>query len=348
MRFKDLADRLRAKAGRILALVALVLAGSYFAFIEVAGPSVEVVRVARRDLVQSVVASGRVARPHRVDVGTQVIGTVKEVPVAEGASVKAGQLLIVLESKEVRAAEREAQATLNNARAQYERNRALNQKGFIGAAVLDDSRRALQVSRTQLDAVRAKIDYLNIRAPVDGTLIARDVERGETVQPGKVLLVLSPVGDTQLVLQIDERNLGRLKIGQEALASADAFPAQRFGAVLGYINPGVDAQRGTVEVKLDVPRPPDYLRDDMTVSVDIETERHRGVLVLPASAIHDLGGAPYVLVVRDARAERQAVKLGLRGEGAVELLDGVAADEAVVLNANATFKAGRRVRMAGP
>ena len=69
------------------------------------------------------------------------------------------------------------------------------------------------------------------------------------VQPGKVLMVLSPAGETQLVLQIDERNLGRLKLGQRALASADAYPQERFAAELVYINPGVDAQRGTVEVQ---------------------------------------------------------------------------------------------------
>jgi HlyD family secretion protein len=331
---------------RIVAALVVAATLGYFAFIEIAGPTVEVARVARRDIVQTVVASGRVAKPHRVDIGAQVTATVTRVPVAEGAKVKAGQLLIVLESKEGQAAERQAQATLANAASQYERNRALHQKGFIGAAALDDAKRNFDVSRTQLDAARAKLDYLEIRAPVDGTLIARDVERGETVQPGKTLMVLSPGGATQLVLQIDERNLGRLKIGQQALASADAFPAQRFGATVAYINPGVDAQRGTVEVKLDIPQPPDYLRDDMTVSVDIETERHRGVLVLPANAVHDVAGTPYVLVVRGARAERQAVKLGLRGEAAVEVLDGVAEGEATVLNTNAAFKPGRRVRVA--
>ena len=328
--------------------LAAVLVVAYFAFVEIAGPSVETARVTRRDIVQSVVASGRVAKPHRVDIGSQVTATVVEVPVAEGAFVKAGQRLIVLDSKEARAAERQAQATLDNARAQYERNRTLHQKGFIGAATLDDSQRNLDVSRTQLDAARAKLDYLLIKAPVDGTLIARDVERGESVQPGKVLMVLSPDGDTQLVLQIDERNLGRLRLGQKALASADAFAAQRFEAVLTYINPGVDAQRGTVEVKLDVPKPPDYLRDDMTVSVDIETDRHHAALVLPTGAVHDVGGAPYVFAVRGGHAVRQAVKLGLRGEGAVEVLEGLGEGELAVLNANAAFKGGRRVRVAGP
>jgi HlyD family secretion protein len=108
----------------------------------------------------------------------------------------------------------------------------------------------------------------------------------------------------------------------------------------------VDAQRGTVEVKLDVAQPPEYLRDDMTVSVDIEADRHRGVLVLPAAAVYDAGGVPYLLAVRGGRAVRQSVKLGLRGEAAVEVLEGVAEGEVVMLGASAAFKPGRRVRVA--
>ena len=338
-------ERLVRLRWRIGGVIALVVVAGYFGVVTLAGPKVDAARVMRRDIVQTVVASGRVAKPHRVDIGAQVVATVIEVPVAEGATVKAGQTLIVLESNEARAAERQAQVTLDNARAQYERNRSLHQKGFIGAAALDDLQRNVDVSRTQLDAARAKLGYLLIRAPVAGTLIARDVERGELVQPGMALMVLSPAGATQLVLQIDERNLGRLALGQHALASADAYATQRFDAVVAYINPGVDAQRGTVEVKLDVAQPPDYLRDDMTVSVDIETERHHSALVLPASAVYDVGAAPYVLAVRGERAVRQSVKLGLRGEGAVEVLDGVAEGELVVLGANAAFKPGRRVRI---
>lgn len=333
---------------RIAAGLALALIAGYLAFAELAGPKVDVAAVARRDVVQSVVASGRVAKPHRVDIGAQVIASVVEVPVAEGAMVKTGQRLVVLESKEARAAERQAKATLDNARAQYERNRALNQKGFIGAAALDDARRNLDVSETQLDAARAKLDYLLIKAPVDGTLIARDVERGDVVQPGKVLMVLSPGGATQLVLQVDERNLGRLRVGQKALASADAYPTERFAAVVAYINPGVDAQRGTVEVKLDVGAPPDYLRDDMTVSVDIEVERHPNALALPSGAVYDTGSGPFVLAVRSGHAVRQAVKLGLRGEGAVEVLGGIGEGELAMLNGNAGFKPGGRVRVAAP
>jgi HlyD family secretion protein len=369
------------------------------------GPSVAVDKVVRRDVVQSLVASGRVETPYRVGIGAQVVGTVAKVPVAEGDRVKAGQALIVLEAREAEALERQAEVAvaqaearlrqlrelqlpvagqslrqaevnLENARATYERNRRLHESGFIGRSALDESQRALDVAQTQVDsarkqvetarpsgsdyalaasalaqaqaslqAARARLAYTTIRAPRDGILIARDVEAGDVVQPGKSLMVLSPEGETQVVVQIDERNLARLKVGQPALASADAYPNERFKAEVVYLNPGVDPQRGTVEAKLRVAEPPAYLRQDMTVSVDIEVERHPGVLALRAEALRDLGSAkPWVLKVNGSRTRRQDVALGLRGEGWAEIRAGLAENDLVVPADNTAIKAGRRVR----
>jgi len=138
------------------------------------------------------------------------------------------------------------------------------------------------------------------------------------------------------VLQIDERNLGRIALGQHALASADAFPNQRFDAVIGYINPGVDISRASVEVKLVVPQPPDYLRQDMTVSVDIESARRDQALVVPVRSVYDmLSGSPWIMGVRDGRAIKQPVTLGIRGNSDVEILSGAAeGDLAVPVTAN--------------
>ena len=407
MTLRSALERLHLRGWRlgaaIGALLLLAFGVARFAF----GPSVEVFKVVRRDVVQTVVASGRVETPYRVDIGSQVVGTVAQVPVEKGDQVKAGQTLIVLESSEAQAlvkqaelavtqAEarlrqlrelqlpvanqslRQAQANLENAQVTYERNKRLYESGFIGKSVLDESQRALDVAHTQVDtahkqvetarpagsdtamanaalaqaqaslqAARARLAYATITAPRDGTLIARDVERGDVVQPGKALMVLSPEGETQLVLQIDERNLGRLKVGQPALASADAYPNERFKAEVVYINPGVDAQRGTVEVKLRVPDPPAYLRQDMTVSVDIEVERHAGALALRSEGVRELGSAaPWVLKVNGGFAHRQNVTLGLRGEGWTEIRAGLSEGDLVVPADNTEIKPGRRVRTA--
>jgi len=235
---------------------------------------------------------------------------------------------------------RQAEVTFRNADKQLGRNRELFAKGFIGQA-------ALAQARANLQATQAKLDQMTIEAPVDGTLIARSVERGNVVQPGKALMVLSPAGVTQLVVQIDEKNLNLLALGQQALASADAYPGERFRARIAYINPGVDPLRGSVEVKLDVPNPPAYLLQDMTVSVDVEVARRDSILFLPADGVHDLAGAaPWVQVIRDGRVARQDVKLGARGEGRVEIAAGLSEGERVVPSTRTGLREGEAVHVA--
>jgi len=392
---------------RTPALAAILLVGAALAFGPrlVEGPKVPVVEVARRDFVQTVVASGRVEAPHRVSVGAQITGTVERVPVAEGQSVAAGQVLIEIENTEWRAASaqaeiavtqararlrqlrevqapvaeqalRQARVTLDTARSQGRRAEDLFRQGFIGAAALDDARKAehlaeaqWQAAQKQLQSVqpggsdvavaesalaqaqagaaaaRSRLAYTTILAPVAGTLIDRSVEPGDVVQPGKALMVLSPAGATQLVVQIDEKNLALLRPGQAARASADAYPELRFDAELAYINPGVDAQRGSVEVKLAVPAPPDYLRQDMTVSVDIRVAERRGAVLVPTDAVHDLGAPqPWVLKVVDGRARRQHLRLGLRGGGTSVVLEGLSAGDLVVAAGSGELADGARIR----
>ena len=371
------------------------------------GPQVTTGSVLRRDLVQTVVASGHVEAPHRLDVGVQITGTVLRIPVTEGQAVKAGDLLVELEAAELTATGRQAdvavvqaqarlrqlqevqgpvaaqtlrqaQANLANARAALARSQDLFGQGFIGQAALDDARKTavladaeVRAAQKQLDtkaptgsdralalanvagaqasaqAARARTGYAVVRAPVAGTLIARNVEVGDVVQPGKVLMTLSPQGRTQLVVAIDEKNLALLALGQEALVSADAYPTQRFAATLAYINPGVNATTGSVEVKLDVAAPPAVLKQDMTVSVDIEVARRAQALIVPLASVHDTDATPWVLRLEGRKAMRQPVQLGLRSGGLAEVLGGLSEGDAVLVGSPA-IEPGARVRAAPP
>jgi HlyD family secretion protein len=201
---------------------------------------------------------------------------------------------------------------------------------------------ALAKGAPLLDVETEKI-VNSVEAPVAGTLIARNVEAGDVVQPGRVLMTLSPHGRTQLVVAIDEKNLALLALGEPALASADAYPTLRFPATLAYINPGVNATTGAVEVKLDVTAPPAVLKQDMTVSVDIEVARRAQALIVPLAAVRDAGGVPWVLRLEGRRAVRRSVQLGLRSDGLAEVLGGLSEGDAVLVGA-ADVEPGARVR----
>lgn len=392
----------------ILALAVVLALGAWQGARLIFGPAVVVDPVKRGHLIETVVASGHVETPFRVEIGSQITGTVEDVLVNEGEKVTKGQPLISLESRELKGTVVQAQgavaqaearirqlveltlpsakealaqalATQLNAQHTFDRTAQLERNGYATRASLDDAQKTLDVSRaqvrsaefqvytassggsdyvmaeTQLNQARANLDtaqsrlgYATITAPRDGVLITRNVERGTVAQAGKALLVLAPTGDVQLVLQIDERNLGKVALGQTALASADAYPDRRFAAVVSYINPGIDISRASVQVKLTVSDPPDYLRQDMTVSVDIEIAAKDDALVLPNRSVHDmLSGQPWVLGIKDGRAAKRPVKLGLRGNSHVEIVNGMAAGD-VAIPANSGVVTGRRVRAVLP
>jgi HlyD family secretion protein len=173
-------------------------------------------------------------------------------------------------------------------------------------------------------------------------VLTRTVEPGDIVSPGKRLLTLDSAGETRLTAQIDEKNLPYLKIGQEALASSEAFPDATFKATLYYISPAVDVTRGSVEARFRVPEPPHYLRSDMTVSIDIGVARKERALTVPAEAVREAGGVMSVQVVRDGHVASTRVEPGVRTAARVEITTGVAEGERVLLSKG--IADGTRVR----
>lgn len=214
-----------------------------------------------------------------------------------------------------------------------------------GESALADA--ALAESGAKLRVAEAQLALTRIRSPIDGVVTARDVEEGVVAQPGKVLLHIAPNRPKQLVVQVDERNLSRIRIGQKAVASADANPGETFSAVLSSIDSTIDADRGSVEVKFTLDREPAFLKENMTVSVDIEVARRAGTLLLPLNAVADAAGSrPHVLVVEDGLATERAVTLGARDAEMVEVLSGLA-EGVTVIPASAGVVAGQKVRLAG-
>lgn len=270
----------------------------------------------------------------------------------------------------------QAQLTLAHADRELARLQALADSGLVTASQLDDARKAAAVARSQHDAaaaqytgsrpagvddraaaaaveqaraalsvVETRLAQTTIRAPAPGLIIARSIEAGDIVQPGQTLLQLAVDGPTMLTIDPDEKNLGAIALGQAALASADAFPSQTFDAVVSFIGAAVDAQRGTVEVRLTVASPPVYLRPDMTVSVELQGVRRDKVLVVPSEAVRDVTGrAPWVLAVRDGRVERRSVRAGLRGDAYTEVIAGLEEGDLVVPASAGSPEPGALVR----
>jgi len=269
----------------------------------------------------------------------------------------------------------QAEANLAQAAAEFERVKTLAEAGFYNQSRLDEARRAVDAARAareaaqaqakgnrpdgvetrlaqaRLDQARATLAVAQakqaktvIRAPAGGLLVRKLVESGDTVTQGKLLFELAADGETEIVLQVDEKNLGRLALNQGASVLADAYLDRPFPAEIFYISPAVDPAKGSVEVKLRVKAPPAFIKADMTVSVEIGVGERKDALTLPSEMVRDATTSqPWLLVANDGHAERRPVKLGLRGTGRVEVVAGLKEGE-IVLPTLSGVEPGDRVR----
>jgi HlyD family secretion protein len=269
---------------------------------------------------------------------------------------------------------RQARARLENAERSWERMRELHAGGIaskadldaaaanvkiarsaVEASTLEDSssrgpdariaRAAVIEARASVDAAATRLEQTQLTAPAPGRVLSRAAEPGTVVRAGDRLITMSIDTETQLIAQPDEKNLGSLREGQVARVSADAYPDRTFDAVVIYVAPSVDAQRGTVDVRFRVDNPPDYLKTDMTLSVEIETGRKASALVIPTEALRDVS-KPRVLTAEQGRVNEKEVAVGIRGDGLAEVVSGLAEGDVVLLPGERRLAPGDRVRPA--
>jgi len=210
--------------------------------------------------------------------------------------------------------------------------RAAADQAQVALAALDGGAREAQ-AQDRLAAAEADLARAVIRSTVAGIVLVRNVEPGDTVNPGDVLLEIAGDAPGEVLVALDEKNLDRLRIGQAATCIADAFPGRPFSATVHHIAPGVDPARGTIDVRLRIAPEVDFVVQDMTVTATILTGRSDRGVVVPNDALLDaVPGAERasVLRVRDGRVQRTGVRLGLRGLAMSQVLEGLAAGDAVL------------------
>lgn len=382
------------KRGRLLLVLACLALGALAWWLLAAerGPALPAYQVTARPLVQTVVATGRVAALSRAQVGSAVTGVVLERRVREGDRVRPGDVLAVLRADDLEAAVREAEAALAQlqqatrpqaqaglreaearlaqAGREAARRRKLYEQQMITREAMEQAVQAETVARSAAEqarlnlrslgagspgeaaararvaSARAQLAKTTIRAEVAGTVLTRNAEPGDLVQPGRVLFEIARDGDTEVLVPLDEKNLEVLAVGQAAMCVADAYPARPFPARVNFIAPAIDPQRGTVDVRLAVDPAPGFLRQDMTVSVNVETGRRARAIVVPNDALASTDGSHSELwLVADGRATRRKVALGLRGLAQTEVTAGLQAGDWVLADARARLTPGERVRV---
>lgn len=275
--------------------------------------------------------------------------------------------LVQSQRPQTEAALREAQNNLAQASRERERREALVARQLLPAEQGEQARQAEisarsalqraqaaaaaaapggsdeQLLQQRLAAARAALERTRIRARFDGVVQVRAVEPGDVVQPGTALLQIARADSREILVPLDEKELGPVAVGQPALIIADAYPTEVLEGRVSFIAPAVDTNRGTIDVHLELLESADFLRQGMTVSVDIRTASRDQALVIPNDALFNRrGDSAEVLRLAGGRlAERVPVRLGLRGTGLTEVVEGVDPGDVLLTDEQAE---GRRVR----
>lgn len=328
--------------------------------------AVETQAAAADTLRESVPVTGSLAPKRQAEVRSEITGTVASVVVAEWVPVRKGDVLARLDPRETAAAlegakAEAARAAAANARAERELQRCerLRTAGLATQQTLDDARTeseaaaaALQAAQAQLDYAKSRHDKSVLRAPIDGAVAYRGVNVGDYVEnmgaPPLFRIVDNSLLD--LTVTVPAGRSSAVQPGQRLTFTTEAVPDRRFAGVVAHVNPAFDEASRTLKVIAEVPNPDGALRGGLFVTGAIEIGERAGVLLLPREALVGwdvAAGRAELFVVQGETAHQRAVRTGAAAAGRVEIIEGLAAGDRVVVRGAYNLRDGDRVRDAG-
>jgi membrane fusion protein (multidrug efflux system) len=356
------APRCLLVAGALAALLALTACGNANgengkdeADKGVAAVPVEVAATKRAEMAAIYTGTAPVEAERKAFVMPKVKGEIRSVLADEGQRVREGEVLARLDGDQLRLEVALAAATMRKLERDYQRNVELQDKGLISAVSLDNLKYELEAAKASWELAQLQLSYTNIRSPIRGTVTQRlDVVKvGNTVTPvGGViesadssLFVVEDLDSLILRVNVPERELAKLSVGQLAELSFDAVPGRSFAGQVALISPYVDSATATFGVRIRVTETGGLLRPGMFARVAIVYERKPDALQIPRTALLDGDGPPKVFVVQDGKAAERAVSLGLSNGAMIEVVEGLKDGEQVVVVGQGAVKPGAAVRI---
>ncbi len=255
------------------------------------------------EISETVTATGTLESVTTVDVGTQVTGIISKIYVDYNSRVQEGELIAEIEKVLLESELKSAEASMESAKLTYEYNRtnylrdkALHDKQLISDYEFDTTQKEYEVSKqdyekAQADIVKAKknLNYAEIYSPIDGIVISRDVEVGQTVVSSMTvanLFTIADLNNMRVVADVDEADIGQVRVGQNVVFTVDAYPDDKFEGVVTQVrlNPTTENNVVTYEVLVSASNEEMKLIPGLTASLTIYVTQDTDVLVLPIKA----------------------------------------------------------------
>jgi len=291
---------------------------------------VRVEPVPRRSISQYLETNGTLEAENEVDIVARTTGPVTEINTEEGRMIRAGQLLARIDEREAR--NQVAIATVARDEAQLSFNRAKSSwdEGLVSREAYDSALSQLSSANAQLESAAIQLAYTEIRAPFDALVVTRNIKLAQHVTPGTTVFRISDFTPLLCLVEVPEKDFPRIRIGQISHLRVEAFPGEKFSAKVARLRPTVDAATGTFTTTLEVDGR-GKLRPGMFASVYLQTDTHNDAIVIPRKALvlDSLGDTVY-LKSNDV-AVRREVRLGLRSEDSVEVLEGLAEGDLLIV-----------------
>jgi RND family efflux transporter MFP subunit len=315
-------------------------------------PAVTVAPVMVRDVPVEIRAPIDLRPLAQADVGAKSVGYLDAVLVDRGDRVRRGQTLAIVRPSDLpdqlsaaRGALAQAQAAVVLARANRERAERLAPSGMVSQQELQQAQAALAAAEAALtsaqsnvDATATRLGELRIESPLDGVVSARRLDPGALVGPTSgngVVLTVQRVDVLRAFLPVNEQDVARLRVGQDARLELDAFPGRPVLGKVVRISPSFDPVARTVDAEVQVANPTGELRSGMYGRAAIVIEVHHDAVVVAASAVQISEGRATAFVVRGDKVARVTLKLGVDGGEWLEVVDGLSrADEIVTAGAD--------------
>jgi membrane fusion protein (multidrug efflux system) len=301
---------------------------------------VEVAKAEAAKVQDDAQAVGSLRSRQSVMLRPEVSGRIARIGFADGQRVRKGQLLLQLDDTLQRAEQKQAEAQLAIAQANYNRNRELVAQNFVAQRALDESSANLQVAQAQVQLARARVARMRVLAPFDATAGIKNVSVGDYVKDGADIVNLEDISALYSDFRLPERYLGRLQRGQRVDVTADALPGRSYAAVIDAIDPQVDANGRSVLVRSRIDNAKLELRPGMFVRTRAVFSERADAVLVPEEALVPQGNKQFVIRVVNGKAgadgkpeqtsQRVEVKTGLRRAGKVEIIEGIAANDVVV------------------
>lgn len=304
-----------------------------------------------------------------ISVGVRVPGRIERYFVEEGQTIRQNDPLVQIDDRDYRAAVARADATLAVARAnqqladaELKRGRALRTGKVISDQELDVLENKAAVGRATVEQVtaeleqsRVNLEYTLLRSPSDGVILAKLKEVGEIAVPGGFagsgdLIRLANLADLRAEVDVNEADLNRVRLGQPAEVTPDAYPDARYAAKVVKLYPQVDRQKGTLKVEVQIPAPDARLLPDMSARIAFleplppEVASQPSVLIPSAAMRRDRAGVPFVWVVRDGHVYKTAVEVAAATGDPVRVTRGLSGAEVVVVSDEEGLAEGTAVK----